>query len=260
MSSGRHRRRDTPTRAVAPRHTSARATTPAERARHSRAVTRQPERARHAKAVEQVAQRPRRARQATTDGTRPLLAALAGVLAVAAALLTALVDDPRLLRLAVLLAIAAAIPFGIAATSGTSNRRLADEVATLRGLVEELTRRPQPLPPAVALAVASSAGALSGSALSSGAQQRATYTTVPITVTSERPDVPPVLDIDLRTPVVDDDPDSVTRPALRLPLVQAALRDAEARARAGEAPAGAPFVLDLAALEQHLGGHDLEQR
>jgi hypothetical protein len=187
------------------------------------------------------------------EAGRPWLAVLAGVLAVAAALLAALVSDPRLLRLAVLLAITAAIPFGIAATSTTGNRRLADEVAMLRGLVEELARRPQPaaLPPTVALAVASSASGVHAT----GSSGPPAYTTVPITVTSERPDVPPVLDIDLRalTAAADDD-DPAARPALRLPLVQAALRDVDALAGAREwsAATSSPYVVDLTALESEL--------
>src|SRR4051794_10854414 len=80
----------------------------------------------------------RHARPAGRERVRPWLVSLAGALALAAAGLAAVVDDPRLLRLCVLLAIAAAVPFGLAMTTVATadGRRLAAEVAALRAAVD----------------------------------------------------------------------------------------------------------------------------
>ncbi|MFL6137663.1 MAG: hypothetical protein ACJ74O_07675 [Frankiaceae bacterium] len=182
------------------------------------------------------------------DRLRPWLAALAGSLAAAAASLAAVVDDPRLLRLAVLLAIAAAVPFGVATMTATvaEGRRLAGEVAALRSTVEMLARRPGPVsaPPTV-FALASSYAAVPA----------------PVPASASMPAGHRWIDADRSDVKGDLRRDDVQQPqtgGVRLPLVQAALR-ATAGATTSSAGggerrpgAGRPLVLDLVALEDEV--------
>jgi hypothetical protein len=200
----------------------------------------------------------------TADRLRPWLAALAGALAAAAASLAAVVDDPRLLRLAVLLAIAAAVPFGIATMTATvaEGRRLAGEVAALRAAVDVLARRPEPVsaPPTV-FALASSYAAVPAP-VPAAASLPAGHRWIDTDRSDGRPDVRRDVNGDLRR---EDARQPRTSSEARLPLVQAALRatastsasSASAAAAAGQSrerrPAtGRPLVLDLVALEDEV--------
>ena len=210
-----------------------------------------------------------RVERSRVERGRPWLAALAGALAVAAALLAALVSDPRLLRVAVLLAIAAAIPFGVAATS-SGDRRLTDEVLALRASVDELLRRPLPAAPApaVALAVASSGAATTLTAGNAGQPPYA----LPMSVAAERTDIR-LSEFELAAAGAMAGPADDRRAGsqgLRLPLVQAALRAGTAAENgsaelaedvAGGAGGGLgeparadrrPLILDLVALENEV--------
>jgi hypothetical protein len=192
------------------------------------------------------------------DAVRRSLAIAGGVLVVAAALLAALVDDPRLLRVAVLLAIAAAasIPAALRGLGGSDARRLAAEVTQLRAAVDTLAQRPVAVaaPPTV-YAVASSYAAAASS------------TSAPIGSPVHR-----VVDVGAGTELVGLDAgaganaagaNGTDRPALRLPLVQAALRASyegePASAQAGQ-PTLTPLVLDLVALEDEIDLRTRERR